>query len=154
MASVGRGLASPLLTINFILAVVGACLAGWALNRNFDCAMRVGEGCVGNGITSVFLPLALIACVVTIAAKFAGTHHLRVWRTDSLAAAAATALIALLLTFLALGVAIKEIKVGGYRPKRLKALEAIIIILGFFEILYTMSLHAGVLGDKYGPTYA
>jgi hypothetical protein len=35
-----------------------------------------------------------------------------------------------------------------------KALEAIIIILGFFEILYTLSLHAGVLGDKYGPTYA
>lgn len=57
----------------------------------------------GNSVTSVFLPLALIATCVAIAAKFAGTHHLRVWRTDSLAAAAATALIALLLTLLALG---------------------------------------------------
>jgi hypothetical protein len=57
----------------------------------------------GNAVTSIFLPLALIACCVTIASKFAGTHHVRVWRTDSLAAAAATALIALLLTLLALG---------------------------------------------------
>lgn len=57
----------------------------------------------GNDATSAFLTFALIATCVGIAAKFAGTHHLRVWRTDSLAAAAATALVALLLTLLAMG---------------------------------------------------
>ena len=57
----------------------------------------------GNEVTLYFLIFALIATCVGIAAKFAGTHHLRVWRTDSLAAAAGTALIALLLTLLAMG---------------------------------------------------
>jgi hypothetical protein len=57
----------------------------------------------GNEATSTFLILALIATCVGLAAKFAGAHHLRVWRTDSLAAAAATALVALLLTLLAMG---------------------------------------------------
>ena len=48
----------------------------------------------GNGVNLVNLPLAQISCDVTIAAKFGGTRLLRVWRTDSLAAAAATLLIA------------------------------------------------------------
>jgi hypothetical protein len=35
-----------------------------------------------------------------------------------------------------------------------KTLEAFIIILGFFELLYFLSLHSGtILGEKYGPTY-
>ena len=48
MASVGRGLTSPLLTINFILCLVGAALAGWALNRNLDALRGRGEGAVGK----------------------------------------------------------------------------------------------------------
>jgi hypothetical protein len=34
-----------------------------------------------------------------------------------------------------------------------KALEAFIIILSFFQLLYLLSLHSGILGSKYGPTY-
>jgi hypothetical protein len=35
-----------------------------------------------------------------------------------------------------------------------KTLEAFIIILGLFELLYFLSLHAGtILGEEYGPTY-
>lgn len=52
----------------------------------------------GNNITGTFLPLALIACMVGLLE----THHIRVWRGDSLAAAAATSLIAWLLTLLTL----------------------------------------------------
>jgi len=63
--------------------------------------------------------LALIASVVGMASTLAGAHHLRLWRTETLAAAAATALIAWLLTLLAMGVACKEIHTGGYRTKRL-----------------------------------
>jgi hypothetical protein len=33
---IGRGLTTPLLVINFILYLVAACLAGWALNRDID----------------------------------------------------------------------------------------------------------------------
>jgi hypothetical protein len=33
---IGRGLSTPLLVINFILYLVAACLAGWALNRDID----------------------------------------------------------------------------------------------------------------------
>jgi hypothetical protein len=44
----GRGSGSPLLTINFILYVIAACLAGWALNRNIDTSLGNGaESAVG-----------------------------------------------------------------------------------------------------------
>jgi hypothetical protein len=48
MGSVGRGLTSPLLTINFLLCLVGAALAGWALNRNLDSTRNGGQGAVGK----------------------------------------------------------------------------------------------------------
>jgi hypothetical protein len=48
MASVGRGLTSPLLTITFLLCLVGAALAGWALNRNLDSTRNGGQGAVGK----------------------------------------------------------------------------------------------------------
>lgn len=86
---------------------------------------------------------ALIASVVGIASTLAGAHHLRLWRTETLAAAAATSLIAWLLTLLAMGVACKEIHTGGYRTKRLKTLEAFMIILSLFELLYLLATHAG-----------
>lgn len=31
--------------------------------------------------------------------------------------------------------------------------EAFIIVLALFELLYLLSLHAGVLGSDYGPSY-
>jgi hypothetical protein len=43
---------------------------------------------------------------------------------------------------------------GKYTILLQKTLEAFIIILGFFELLYFLSLHAGtILGESYGPTY-
>lgn len=49
--------------------------------------------------------MVLIASVVGLASTLAGIHHLRVWRTESLAAAASAALIAWTLTLLAFGYA-------------------------------------------------
>jgi len=57
--------------------------------------------------------------MVGLASTLAGAHHLRVWRTESLAAAAAAATIAWLLTLLAMGVACKEIHTRYGRNKRL-----------------------------------
>ncbi len=34
-----------------------------------------------------------------------------------------------------------------------KTLEALLIILSFFQLLYLLSLHSGLLGSNYGPTY-
>ncbi|KAH9538536.1 hypothetical protein CY35_15G011500 [Sphagnum magellanicum] len=147
---IGRGLSTPLLVINFILYLVAACLAGWALNRDIDS--NVGTAYyVGNAATQWFLPIALIASVVGLASVLTGVHHVRVYRADSLPAAHAASLIAWLLTLLALGLAAKEIHIGGPRSKRLKTLEAFIIILAFFELLYLLSLHAGIMADNRAP---
>ncbi|CAM6030510.1 unnamed protein product [Sphagnum balticum] len=165
---VGRALTTPLAVLNFILYLISACLAGWALNRYIDSgssgvfgyssgigmhACMLSCFSLGNGATGYFLLFALIASVVGLASVLAGAHHLTVWRTDTLAASHAAAVIAWLLTLLAFGLACKEIHIGGYRSKRLKTLEAFMIILAFFQLLYLLSLHAGILGSNYGPTY-
>jgi len=59
--------------------------------------------CAGNAATFYFLPIVLLASVVGLASTLVGFHHFRVWRTDSLAAAAAASLIAWLITLLAFG---------------------------------------------------
>ncbi|CAM6026476.1 unnamed protein product [Sphagnum balticum] len=143
---VGRCLSVPLMVINFIFYFIAACIAGWALNRLID-----GSN-IGNSATRYFVPLALIASMVGLASVFSGTHHVRVFRNDSLSAAHATALIAWLLTLLAMGLGAKEIHMGGPRTKRLKVLEALMIILSLFELLYLLTLHAGICGSRYGPT--
>jgi hypothetical protein len=73
----------------------------------------------GNVVTPVFISVVLVACMAGLASVFAGAHHVRVWRTESLAAAAATSLIAWLLTLLAMGLACKEIHTRYGRSKRL-----------------------------------
>ncbi|CAK9214640.1 unnamed protein product [Sphagnum troendelagicum] len=147
---VGRGLTLPLLVLNFCLYLIAACLAGWALNKNIDSS--VGSSYyVGNGATNFFLILVLIACMAGLASCFSGIHHLRVWRSESLAGAGTAALIAWLLTLLAFGLACKEIHLDHPRSVRLRVLEAFTIILAFTQLLYLLSLHAGLLGDKYGP---
>jgi hypothetical protein len=57
--------------------------------------------------------------VVGVASVVVGAYHLRVWRTDSLSAANAAAVIAGHFTFLAFGFACKEISIGGPRSKKL-----------------------------------
>jgi hypothetical protein len=47
MAAIGLGLSAPLLVINFILYLISAALAGWALNKNIDYDHLTG-GTGGN----------------------------------------------------------------------------------------------------------
>jgi hypothetical protein len=124
------------------------------LNHNIDASVSTKHGSyIGNAATFYFLPIVLLASVVGLASTLVGFHHLRVWRTDSLAAAAAASLIAWLITLLAFGLACKEIHIGGHRSRKLKVVEAFTVILAVFELLYLMSLHAGILGGEYGPSY-
>nr|XP_024389722.1 membrane protein PM19L-like [Physcomitrium patens]PNR45268.1 hypothetical protein PHYPA_015039 [Physcomitrium patens] len=141
---IGKVLIMPLMVINFGLYFIAACLAGSILNRNLDANMHRNDDIqIGNVATVNFIPFALIACMAGLASVFAGGHHIRIWRTESLAAAAATSLIAWLLTLLAMGLACKEIHTSYGRTKRLKTLEAFMIILSLFELLYLLALHAG-----------
>jgi hypothetical protein len=84
----------------------GARLANWWSFQQIISSH--GVSCVicnasGNAATFYFLPMVLIASVVGLASTLAGIHHLRVWRTESLAAAASAALITWTLTLLAFG---------------------------------------------------
>ncbi|KAG0564464.1 hypothetical protein KC19_8G112400 [Ceratodon purpureus] len=128
---------ASLLVINFILYVISAAIAGLLLNKGFN-----GGFGFGNTVTQIFL-FVLVASMVGIASTLAGAHHLRIWSIESLAAAAAAATIAWTLTLLAMGVACKEIHTRYGRNKRLKTLEAFMIILSLFELLYLLALDAG-----------
>jgi len=66
-----------------------------------------------------FTIVTLVACMVGLASVLAGMHHVRVWRTDSLAAAGAVSLIAWMLTLLAMGIDAKEIHTRYGRSRRL-----------------------------------
>lgn len=61
------------------------------------------SGVAGNGATFYFLVFAILAGVIGAASKLAGANHIRSWRNDSLAAAAASSLIAWAVTALAFG---------------------------------------------------
>ena len=111
-----------LLTVKRIFCVdlgFGGCLV--------MCGMVIwcfGVVLAGNVATTVFIPVALITCMVGLASVFAGSHHLRIWRTESLAAAAATSLIAWLLTLLSMGLAAKEIHTHYGRTRRMVSIPS------------------------------
>ncbi|XP_068652764.1 membrane protein PM19L-like [Aristolochia californica] len=150
--TVGRNVAAPLLFLNLFMYIVVVGFASWNLNK-FINGQTYHPGVAGNGATTYFLIFAILAGVIGIASKFAGGCHIRAWRNDSLAAAAAASLVAWAVTVLAFGLACKEIAVGFNRGWRLRVLEAFIIILGFTQLLYVLLLHAGVFSSKYGPGY-
>jgi len=61
------------------------------------------SGFGGNGATMFFLTFSILAAVLGIVSKFMGANHLRFWRSDSLASAGATSVIAWAVTALAMG---------------------------------------------------
>jgi len=143
---VSKAMVAPLAVLNFCLYLISAAIAGSLLNKSFD-----RDGVFGNVATPTFLTFVLIASMVGLASTLAGAHHLRVWRTESLAGAAAAAVIAWLLNLLAMGLACKEIHTRYGRNKRLKTLEAFMIILSLLQLLYLLALYAGnVTREGYG----
>lgn len=59
---IGRSLSAPMLVINFLLYLIAACLAGWALNRNMGATVGLGGGPVGK-FSSAFAFLVLLYVV-------------------------------------------------------------------------------------------
>ncbi|EFJ15697.1 hypothetical protein SELMODRAFT_180070 [Selaginella moellendorffii] len=158
----GRSVAAFLLFLNFCMYMVVLGLAGWAMNKAIDYSQAnivnqtgavttLTRFPVGNAATPFFLLFILGAGVLGLASILAGAIHVSLWRSESLAAAISSALIAWLFTLLAFGFACKEIQLrGGYRNRRLKALEAFSIILAGMQLLYILSLHSGMLA-RMGP---
>ncbi|KAG0589935.1 hypothetical protein KC19_1G058000 [Ceratodon purpureus] len=142
------GISCALLAVNSVMTIIIAGIAGWAFNRSVEhvlCMTDFQDNVEGAAVASHFLPLALVASVVGMGSILAGIYHLRVWRTDTLAAAVSVALVAWLLSLLAAGVALKEIHVGGPRSSKLKVVETFTVLLPLFEFYYLLSLHAAVL---------
>ncbi|GAB2266711.1 Membrane protein pm19l [Dionaea muscipula] len=152
MATVGRNVAGPLLFLNLVMYLIVLGFASWCLNR-FINGQTHHPSFGGNGATFFFLTFAILASVLGVASKLAGANHIRAWRSDSLASAATSSLVAWAVTALAMGLACKEINIGGYRGWRLRVLEAFIIILTFTQLFYLLLLHAGVFSSSYGPGY-
>ncbi|XP_028960691.1 membrane protein PM19L-like [Malus domestica] len=103
----------------------------------------------GNTSTSFLLIFALIAGVVGAASVLYGLIHLRIWRTDSLADAASSAIVALTIIAFAFGFVCKEIILGGHRGKRLHTLEAMIAVSLLSQLLYLLLLHAGMFRSRH-----
>ncbi|KAL3507470.1 hypothetical protein ACH5RR_032852 [Cinchona calisaya] len=150
--TVGRNLAAPLLFLNLIMYFIVLGFASWCLNRYIN-GQTNHPSFGGNGATPFLLTFAILAAVLGIASKLAGGSHLKAWRSDSLAAAGSSSLVAWAVTALAFGIACKEINIGGWRGWRLRVLEGFIIVLGFTQLLYVLLIHAGMFSSRYGPGY-
>ncbi|KAL3812401.1 hypothetical protein ACJIZ3_013669 [Penstemon smallii] len=149
---VARTLAAPLLFMNLLMYFIVLGFASWCLNRYING--QTGHPSMGgNGATPYFLTFAILAAVLGIVSKIAGGSHLRAWRSDSLAAAGSSSILAWAVTALAFGLACKEINIGGWRGWRLRVIEAFVIILGVTQLLYVLLLHAGIFSSSYGPGY-
>lgn len=60
-------------------------------------------GLAGNGATFYLLVFAILAGVVGVTSKLSGAYHIRLWRNDTLSAAASSAVVAWAITALAFG---------------------------------------------------
>ncbi|GMH29315.1 hypothetical protein Nepgr_031158 [Nepenthes gracilis] len=152
MAAMGKNVAGPVLFLNLVMYLIVLGFASWCLNR-FINGQTHHPSFGGNSATFFFLTFAILAGVLGVASKLAGANHVRAWRNDSLAAAASSAMVAWAVTALAMGLACKEISIGGHRGWRLRVVEAFIIILTFAQLFYLLLLHAGMFSRRYGPGY-
>ncbi|XP_052205796.1 membrane protein PM19L-like isoform X2 [Diospyros lotus] len=147
-----RSLMGPILTANFVGYLILLGLAGWSLDKFIDGEQNHPH-LGGNQSTSFMLVFASLAGAIGVCSVVAGWVHRRAWRSDSLAAAASSAIAGWALTALAFGLVCKEIIMGGHRGKRLQTLEAFIAISTLSQLLYLLLLHAGMFDSRFGPLY-
>ncbi|OAE35560.1 hypothetical protein AXG93_1452s1000 [Marchantia polymorpha subsp. ruderalis] len=137
------GLLVLIVLIDFIVLAI----AGWGLDEHID-----GTFNVGNGASFYLIMLTLVAGMVVLASAAAGLLHFKHFRGETLSGASSLSLLAWFLMLLAFGVACKAIDLGGEKSK-MKALEAFVLILTFFQTAYVAVLHAGIFNSNYGLGY-
>ncbi|KAL2629503.1 hypothetical protein R1flu_014189 [Riccia fluitans] len=138
-----------LLVVILFLDFIVLAIAGWGLDEHIDGTF-LGKG---NGASFYLIMFSLTAGMVTLASIAAGFLHLKLFRVETLSGASTLALLSWLLVFLTFGIACKAIDLGNEKSK-MKALEAFVIILTFFQTAYVAVLHAGIFNSECGLGYS
>ncbi|KAJ3694820.1 hypothetical protein LUZ60_000197 [Juncus effusus] len=145
-----RGFMGPLVILNFVMFIIVLGLAGWLLDKFIDWETR--HHYRGNSVPGYFLIFSLMTGAVGGCTTLAGFVHWKAWRSESLAAAISSALISWSITVISFGLACKQFTFPN-RGKKLKTLEAFIIILTFTQLIYLFLLYAGIISSKFGPGF-
>lgn len=152
-----KSAAFALLILNLVLYSIITIIAAWAVNHGIERGRETASILTiparifpiyfpfGNMATGVFVIFALIAGVVGVTTSLTGMNNVFQWSVSNLHAAAASSLITLLLTLLAMGLACKEIFLG-WTDSNLRTLEVLMILVSGSQLFCTGAIHAGV-GD-------
>ncbi|ERN12398.1 hypothetical protein AMTRI_Chr01g114540 [Amborella trichopoda] len=145
---------SSLLGLNLIMYIIVVIIAGWAINYGIDNTYIKASAeplpahlfpiyyPMGNKATGLFVLFALIAGVVGIGSLISGMlSMMKEWDLNNLALASSSAIVTWGLTLLAMGLACKEINIGG-RNETLWTLEAFVIILSATQLFYIGAVNA------------
>ncbi|GAB4843489.1 hypothetical protein Ancab_013450 [Ancistrocladus abbreviatus] len=97
---------------------------------------------LGNGATGFFIIFSLLVGAVGVATSFTGVRNVMEGDAPNLYAAFYSSIVTLALTFLAMGLACKEMNIG-WRDPNLRALETVMIILSGTQLLCTGALYVG-----------
>ncbi|XP_010024446.1 membrane protein PM19L [Eucalyptus grandis] len=150
-----KSAASVLLLLNLLIYFVVIVIAGWAVNHAIVRSRETASVLtipahifpiyfpVGNMATGFLVIFSLIAGIVGMTTSATGYLNITEGGILNLHAAAASSLITLLLTFLAMGLACKEIEIG-WTGANLRTLEVLLIFVSATQLFCTSALHAGV----------
>ncbi|XP_058077055.1 membrane protein PM19L [Magnolia sinica] len=150
-----KSMAFLLLAINLAMYFIVTVIAGWAINHSIESMPQTAASLeipvrlfpiyfpMGNMATGFFVVFSLIAGLVGIASSITGLNNIVQWNVANLMSAATFSIIAWGLTVLAMGLACKEINIGG-RDGALRTLEALTVILSGTQLLCVGAIHAGI----------
>ncbi|KAH7279101.1 hypothetical protein KP509_37G005100 [Ceratopteris richardii] len=151
-----RMFVAPLLIINFTLYFIIAAVAGWALDTAID---QGWEAVSYNPATYYFVLFSLLAGVLGLGSKFSAAHHLTTWHHHSLASSSSVSYVSWLVTVLsyvswlvtvlAMGLALKQISLGGFLRGEVVFLEALVIIVAITHLSYLLGLGVCVYRGEY-----
>ncbi|XP_024532677.1 membrane protein PM19L-like [Selaginella moellendorffii] len=131
--------------------VITIALASWALNRAFK-ESTPGSPVVGsthgNAATPFLALTTLISGVVGMAAVILGLQHVASWKAKTLIAANAATIIAWALSLLAMGLACREVGLGGRRDGNLRSLEGFVIFLPWVLLVQMVTWQAAMVVQR------
>ncbi|OWM74188.1 membrane protein PM19L-like [Punica granatum] len=150
-----KSAAFMLLILNLLLYFIVVVIASWAMKhaieRTHETASILPTPArifpiffpMGNMATGLFILFALIAGVVGMTTSATGIQDVARGTAPTLHSAAASSLITLFLSLLAMGLACKEINIG-WTESNLRTLEVITIIVTFTQLFCAGAIHTGV----------
>ncbi|XP_051127761.1 membrane protein PM19L [Andrographis paniculata] len=151
----GKSAAVALLVLNAFLYLIVIVIASWAVDHGIGKSHETASVLslparifpiyfpFGNMATGFVVVFSLLAGVVGFAASVTGLGNVVRWDGPNLHAAAASSLVSLVLTMLAMGFACKEIDIG-WTQSNLRSLETILILLSGTQLFCTAAINMGV----------